>query len=114
MDDVLLYSMRANSKNPADLAVVGEFLTDDPYGIMLRRDDPAFKKLADGAVIALFKSGEINKIYARWFQSPIPPKNVNLNMPMSSELKKSVSNPNDKGVDRCGRMDCMMSLSREF
>jgi glutamate/aspartate transport system substrate-binding protein len=114
MDDVLLYAMRANAKNPADFAVVGEFLTDDPYGIMLRKDDPAFKKLADDAVIALFKSGEINKIYARWFQSPIPPRKVNLNMPMSSELKKSIGNPNDKGVEKCGRMSCMMSLSREF
>ena len=114
MDDVLLYSMRANAKNPADLAVIGDFLTDDPYGIMLRRDDPVFKKLADGAVTAVFKSGEINKIYTRWFQSPIPPKNVNLNMPMSSALKKYISNPSDDGVDKCGRMHCMMSLSREF
>ena len=114
MDDVLLYSMRANAKNPADLAVVGEFLTDDPYGIMLRKDDPAFKKLADGAVIALFKSGEINKIYARWFESPIPPKNVNLQMPMNSTLKKYIRSPNDDGVDKCGRMHCMMSAPRDM
>ncbi len=114
MDDVLLYSMRANARNPADFAVVGEFLTDDPYGIMLRKNDPAFKKMADGAVIALFKSGEINNIYDRWFQSPIPPKNVNLNMPMNGTLKKYIRNPNDDGVDKCGRMHCMMSLSRDF
>lgn len=114
MDDVLLYSMRANARNPADFAVAGEFLTDDPYGIMLRKNDPAFKKMADGAVIALFKSGEINKIYDRWFQSPIPPKNVNLNMPMNGTLKKYIRNPNDDGVDKCGRMHCMMSLSRDF
>ena len=106
MDDVLLYSMRANAKNPADYAVVGDYLTDEPYGIMLRKDDPAFKSLADTAVIALFKSGEINKIYARWFESPIPPNNVNLKMPMSSTLRKYILNPSDKGVDRCGRMQC--------
>ncbi len=114
MDDVLLYSLRANAKNPADFAVVGEFLTDDPYGIMLRKDDAPFKKLADGAVTALFRSGEIDKIYARWFQSPIPPKNVNLNMPMNSTLKKYIRNPNNEGVDKCGRMHCMMSLSRDM
>ena len=113
-DDVLLYSMRANAKNPADLAVVGDFLTDEPYGIMLRKDDAPFKKLADGAVIALMKSGEIEKIYARWFQSPIPPKNVNLNMPMNSTLKKYIRNPSDEGVDKCGRMHCMMSLPRDM
>jgi glutamate/aspartate transport system substrate-binding protein len=114
MDDVLLYSIRANAKNPADYAVVGDFLTDEPYGIMLRKNDPAFKKLADGAVIALFKSGEINKIYARWFESPIPPGNVNLKMPMNSTLKKFIRNPNDDGVDKCGRMQCMMSQSRDM
>jgi glutamate/aspartate transport system substrate-binding protein len=94
--------------------VVGEFLTDDPYGIMLRKNDPAFKKLADEALIALFKSGEINKIYARWFESPIPPKNVNLNMPMNSTLKKFIGKPNDDGVEKCGRMQCMMSLFRNM
>ena len=114
MDDVLLYSIRANAKNPADYAVVGDFLTDEPYGIMLRKDDPAFKKLADGAVIALFKSGEINKIYARWFESPIPPGNVNMNMPMNSALKKYIRSPNADGVDTCGRMQCMMQQFRQM
>ena len=110
MDDVLLYAIRANAKNPADYAVVGDFLTDDPYAIMLRKDDPAFKKLADNAIIAVFRSGEINKIYAKWFQSPIPPKGTNLNMPMSDTLKGYIRNPNDNGVDKCGRMKCMMWL----
>ena len=114
MDDVLLYSTRANAKNPADYAVVGDFLTDEPYGIMLRKGDPAFKKLADDAVIALFKSGEINKIYARWFESPLPPKNINLNMPMNNALKKLISRPNDDGVDKCGRMQCMLRTFREM
>ena len=114
MDDVLLYSMRANAKNPAEYSVVGDFMTDEPYGIMLRKDDPAFKKLADNAVIALFKSGEINKIYARWFESPLPPKKMNLNMPMNNTLKKLIRSPNDKGVDKCGRMECMLSQVRDM
>ncbi len=114
MDDVLLYSMRANAKNSADYAVAGDFLTDEPYGIMLRKNDPVFKKVADDTVIALFKSGEINKIYARWFESPLPPKNVNLNMPMSGALKKLISRPNDDGVDKCGRMQCMLRAFREM
>ena len=106
MDDILLYSLRASAKNPADFEIVGEFLSDDPYGIMLRKDDPAFKKLIDNTVMSLYKSGEINKIYAKWFQSPIPPKGVNLNLPMSDVLKELVKNPNDRGVDACGKMKC--------
>jgi glutamate/aspartate transport system substrate-binding protein len=114
MDDVLLYTMRANAPNPPEYAVVGEFLTDEPYAIMLRKDDPAFKKLADDAVVALFRSGEINKIYARWFESPIPPKNINLLMPMSNELKKLIRNPNADGVEACGRMRCAIKLSPDL
>ena len=110
MDDVLLYTMRANAINPPEYAVVGEFLTDEPYAIMLRKDDPAFKKLADDAVIALFKSGEINKIYARWFETPIPPKNINLYMSMNNSLKRLISKPNADGVDACGRMECATKL----
>ena len=107
MDEVLLYGMRANAKNSADFAIVGEALTDEPYGIVLRKDDPPFKTLADDAVIVLFRSGEINRIYARWFESPIPPRNINLNMPMSSTLRSYISRPNSEGVGKCGRMQCM-------
>ena len=106
MDDVILYGLRANAKNPADFDVIGELLSDDPYGIMMRKDDPAFKKVVDNAVIALYRSGEINTIYKKWFESPIPPKNVNLNMPMSDALKEYVKNPTDRGVEACGRMKC--------
>jgi glutamate/aspartate transport system substrate-binding protein len=106
MDDILLYSLRANAKNPADYEIIGEFLSDDPYGIMMRRDDPAFKKLVDNIVTSLYKSGEINKIYAKWFQSPIPPKGINLGVPMSDALKELVKNPSDKGVEACGKMKC--------
>jgi len=106
MDDILLYSLRASAKKPADYEVVGEFLSDDPYGIMMRKDDPEFKKLVDKTVIGLYKSGQINKIYAKWFQSKIPPKNINLGFPMSAALKELVKNPNDKGVEACGKMKC--------
>jgi glutamate/aspartate transport system substrate-binding protein len=106
MDDVILYGLRANAKNPNDFEVLGPFLSDDPYGIMMRKDDPQFKKVVDNAVSALYKSGEINKIYHKWFESPIPPKGINLNMPMSDSLKELVKNPSDKGVEACGRMKC--------
>ena len=106
MDDILLYGLRASAKKPADYQIVGQFLSDDPYGIMLRKDDPAFKKLVDKTVTGLYKSGEINKIYSRWFQSKIPPKGINLGFPMSDALKELVKNPNDKGVEACGKMKC--------
>jgi glutamate/aspartate transport system substrate-binding protein len=106
MDDILLYGLKANAKNPAEYDVVGDFLSDDPYAIMLRKDDPAFKKVADNAIIAIIKSGEINKIYHKWFESPIPPKGVNLNLPMSEALKELFKAPNDRGVDVCSRMKC--------
>ncbi|MDP3715068.1 MAG: transporter substrate-binding domain-containing protein, partial [Burkholderiales bacterium] len=74
--------------------------------IMMRRDDPAFKKVVDRAVTALYKSGEINKIYTKWFQSKIPPKGINLNFPMSEGLKEAIKNPNNTGVGPCGKMKC--------
>jgi len=110
MDDVLLYTLRANARTPVDFAVVGDFLTDEPYAIMLRKDDAALKKLADSVVVTMFKSGEISRLYGKWFESPIPPKGANLNMPMSDMLKDDIKNPNDKGVDKCGRMKCLMYL----
>ncbi len=106
MDDIILYGLKANARNPDDFLVVGEFLSDDPYGIMMRRDDTEFKKLVDGVVAGLYKSGEINKIYAKWFQSKIPPKGVNLGFSMSDALKEAIKNPNDTGVGPCGRMKC--------
>ncbi|PIX75558.1 MAG: amino acid ABC transporter substrate-binding protein, partial [Rhodocyclales bacterium CG_4_10_14_3_um_filter_68_10] len=94
MDDILLYSLRASAKKPGDYAVIGEFLSDDPYGIMMRKDDSAFKELVDKTVVGLYKSGEINKIYRKWFQSKIPPKGINLGFPMSDALKELVKHPN--------------------
>ena len=97
MDDILLASLAANSKAPADYTVSTEALSVEPYGIMMRREDPAFKKAVDTAVENLFKSGDINRIYAKWFQSPIPPKGINLNIPMSAALQTVVGKPTDSG-----------------
>lgn len=106
MDDILLYSLKASARNPGDYVVVGEFLSEDPYAIMLRKDDAEFKKLVDSTVAGLYKSGEINKIYTKWFQSKIPPKGINLEFPMSDGLKEAIKSPNDTGVGACGKMKC--------
>jgi glutamate/aspartate transport system substrate-binding protein len=97
MDDILLYSLVAQSKNPAEWQIGNEAYTVEPYGIMLRRDDAAFKKVVNAAMTNIYKSGEINKIYDKWFQKPIPPKGVNLKVPMSAPFKKVVANPTDSG-----------------
>ena len=97
MDDILLASLIANSKNPADYVLWGQPLSVEPYGIMMRRDDPELKKVVDDAIIALFRSGEIKKIYAKWFQSSIPSKGINLNVPMSDTLVKVIQKPTDSG-----------------
>ena len=96
MDDILLYGLRASAQNPASLAVVGEPIQVEPYAIMLRRDDPGFKKLVDGTLANLMKSGEFTKLYTKWFQSPIPPKGINLNAPMSQELIDNMKALSDK------------------
>jgi glutamate/aspartate transport system substrate-binding protein len=96
MDDILLYGLRASSANPNDLAVVGEAIQVEPYAIMLRRDDPAFKKLVDDTLAQLIKSGEFEALYKKWFQSPIPPKGINLNAPMSKELRDNMKALSDK------------------
>jgi len=97
MDDILLYSLVASSRNPGDWMIGSEAYTVEPYGIMLRRDDPAFKKVVDGAVRNLYKTGQINPIYEKWFLKPVPPKGINLNVPMSAQFKKVVANPTDSG-----------------
>ncbi|MGQ5521684.1 transporter substrate-binding domain-containing protein [Chitinimonas sp. PSY-7] len=98
MDDVLLASLIANNKNPKDFTIVGPALSVEPYGIMMRKDDPQFKKVADETLVGLYKSGEINKIYDKWFMKPIPPKNITINLPMSEKLKEAIKNPNDVGI----------------
>jgi ABC-type amino acid transport substrate-binding protein len=96
MDDILLYGLRASATNPAELAVVAEALQVEPYAIMMRRDDPAFKKLVDDTLAGLIKSGEFESLYKKWFQSPIPPRGINLNAPMSQELKDNLKALSDK------------------
>jgi glutamate/aspartate transport system substrate-binding protein len=97
MDDILLYSLVAQSRRPKDYVISADALSVEPYGIMVRKDDAAFKKLVDAAMVDTYKSGAINAIYSKWFQKPIPPKDINLNVPMSAALKKVVSNPTDSG-----------------
>jgi len=96
MDDILLFGLMANSKNPASLEVVGDALQVEPYACMVRKDDPEFKKLVDGTITRLVKSGEFAKLYDKWFMSPIPPKGVNLNLPMAAELKDNLKALSDK------------------
>jgi len=97
MDDILLYSLVANSKNPSEWVISRDALTVEPYGIMLRKDDAAFKKIVNDTINGLYKSGEINKIYDKWFLKPVPPKGINLNVPMSAPYKKVVAKPTDSG-----------------
>ena len=96
MDDILLFGLRANSKNPSSLNVVGDSLQVEPYACMMRKDDPEFKAVVDGAITRLMKSGEFSKMYAKWFEAPIAPKGVNLNLPMSQQLKDNILALSDK------------------
>ena len=96
MDDILLFGLLANSKNPASLQVVGDSLQVEPYACMLRKDDPAFKKLVDGTITRLIKSGEFSKMYVKWFDSPLAPKGINLAVPMSEQLKANLKELSDK------------------
>ena len=98
MDDILLAGQIASAKNPADYRIIPESLRQEPYSMMLRKDDPQFKTLVDRTIGSVMKSGEIDKIYAKWFTSAIPPKGINMNFPMTQPIKDAFSNPNDKGV----------------
>ena len=99
MDDALLYGEMAKAKKPGDWIVTGTAQSKEAYGCMVRKDDPEFKKLIDAALTKAMTSGEAEKIYAKWFLNPIPPKGLNLNMPMSDEMKALASAPNDKAFD---------------
>ena len=98
MDDILLYTLVAQSRTPGDYVISSDALSlPEPYGIMMRRDDPAFKKAVDSAMTAIYKSGEINKIYDKWFTQPVPPKGMNYNVPMSAQFKNLIAHPSDSG-----------------
>ena len=98
MDDILLAGQIANSEKPGDYVIIQESLRQEPYSMMIRKDDPQFKALVDKTIGGVMKSGEINKLYAKWFTSPIPPKNINMNFPATQAIKDAFANPNDKGV----------------
>jgi len=96
-DDALLAGVIASSPNPDRFRVLEDNFGFEPYGIGLRKDDPEFKKVVDDAIKGLMKSGELARIYDKWFMSPIPPKGINLNIPMSGLLQELIRNPNDEG-----------------
>lgn len=97
MDDVLLRSLLASTKNPADFSISSESISIEPYGIAMAKDDTEFKQLVDDVLTGIFRSGEIRTIYDKWFQSPIPPKGINLQLPMSAALKRAIAKPSDSG-----------------
>lgn len=96
MDDILLFGLKANAKNPDEFEVVGESLQVEPYACMLRKDDAGFKQLVDGVIGGLMKSGEFEKLYTKWFMQPIPPRGVPLGLPMSPQLKDNLKALSDK------------------
>jgi glutamate/aspartate transport system substrate-binding protein len=96
MDDALLYGEKAKAKKPDDWVVVGKPMSEEAYGCMMRKGDPAFKKIVDAALTKAMTSGEAAKVYAKWFQAPIPPKGLNLNWPMSDDVQALFKAPNDK------------------
>jgi glutamate/aspartate transport system substrate-binding protein len=95
-DDVLLAGFRANAKSPADFKLLDKSYPSDPYALMIRKDDPQFKALVDEALAQLMRAGEFEQLYTQWFQRPIPPKGVNMDLPMSDALKHDIREPNDK------------------
>jgi glutamate/aspartate transport system substrate-binding protein len=99
MDDALLAGERAKSSNPGDFEIVGTPQSREAYGCMMRKDDADFKKVADEAIAKVQKSSEGEAIYKKWFESPIPPKGLNLNFPMSDDMRALFKNPNDKAID---------------
>lgn len=99
LDDVQLAGLIATAPNPGDFRILKDVvLRQEPYGIMLRKNDPQFQALVDQTVTGLMRSGEMERLYARWFTQPIPPSNVNLNFPMSDAVREAFRNPSNKGV----------------
>lgn len=95
MDDALLYGQIAKLPNRADYSVVGTAQSFEAYGLMIRKDDPAFKAAVDAALTKAMKSGVAASIFKKWFESPIPPKGINLQFPLSKEIKERFDSPND-------------------
>jgi len=99
MDGQILAGLISKSKSPADYAIVGEVLSVEPIAIMYRKDDPAFRKAVDDSVRNLIKSGEVAKLYDKWFMQPIPPSNTKVGLPLSDATKAAWASPNDKPME---------------
>ena len=99
MDGQILAGLVSKSKNPADYKIVGEVLSVEPIAIMFRKDDPGFKKAVDDSIKAMMKSGDIAKLYDKWFVQAIPPANTKVGLPASEATKAAWANPNDKPVE---------------
>jgi len=99
MDDALLAGEMAKAKRPGDWAIVGTPMSREAYGCMMRKNDPQFKKLVDGALVKVMASGEAAKIYKKWFMSPVPPHGLNLDFPMSEDVANAFKHPNDKAFE---------------
>ncbi|WP_369308416.1 amino acid ABC transporter substrate-binding protein [Providencia rettgeri] len=99
MDDALLAGERAKAKKPEIWEIVGKPQTEEAYGCMLRKDDPQFKALVDETIAAVQTSGKAEKSFDRWFNQPIPPKNLNLKFTLSDEMKALFKAPNDKALN---------------
>ena len=95
-DDILIAGFRANAKNPADYKLLDKSYPSDPYALMIRKDDRQFKTLVDETLAKLMRSGEFEKLYTQWFESPIPPRGINIQLPMSDALKRTIKEPNDR------------------
>lgn len=98
LDDILLAGQIANARSPKDFVITGESLRTENQALMLRKDDPEFKALVDRVVGGMMKSGEMERLYNKWFTSPIPPKNININYPLNAETKEAFANPSSKGI----------------
>ncbi len=99
MDGSILAGNIATAKNPADFKIVGEVLSVEPIAIMIRKDDPLLKRLGDDTVKSMIKSGEMNKLWTKWFLTPIPPKNAKVGLALSASTKAAWDNPNDKPME---------------
>ncbi len=99
MDGSILAGNIANAKNPGDFKIVGEVLSVEPIAIMMRKDDPAFKKAVDDSIKKMMKDGSLNKLWTKWFESPIPPRNVKVGLALSESTKNAWANPNDKPME---------------
>lgn len=101
-DGMVLSGLRANARQPAAWALVGEYTTVEPLAVMLRKDDPEFKRIVDVTISRLMIDGEIRSIWRRWFEAPIPPNNINLNVPMNALMRDQIRFPSDKVGDELG------------